>query len=345
MVTAIAAGLGATLGYAKETTVGTFLAPTHFIDFEKEALKYKKMDVQGKSLRGALYLSGKRRAVTTHTASGTIDLDLYDRGLGAMFAQMLGGTAPTPTLIGSTGVYKSVFVPGDTTGQTLSIQVGRPTTAGLQTAFSYNGCKITDWTIDVKNNALATFQVSVDAWNESLAPTYTAPSYVASNALHFAEATLLLGGTVTTTSGVTTVSGGTAVASCTGVTLKGTNAMATSRYFLGSSGTKAEQLANNFRGISGSADFEFANTTDVYAAFAADTPVTLQLSFVGPVVGTDGTTTSLVQFLIPQIRWEGDTPDVAGPDILKYTAPFTGFDDEAGDNPIQLTTQSLDTTL
>lgn len=406
MTTAIASGLGATIGFAQEGTVGTFQTPTRFLTFNKESLKWKKNVVQSKALHGGLYLLGNRRALVTHTAAGSIDLDLYDRGLGMLFQNMVGGTPVIAA--GPSSTYMQVYTPADLTGAALSVQVGRPTTAGVQTPFSYNGGKVTDWTIAVANNSVASLSLSVDAWNESLVPTYTAPSYVPSNMLHFAEAALFAGGTVvpvvstaaggssqtlplatitvvsttgfptsgiifatagatvqqiaytgvsgttftgctggtgtiaaaaSVTSGFVTVTSATKVASATGCTIKTGNPLATSRFFLGSLGTKAEQLANDFRAISGQADFEFANTTDVLTAFYADTPLALQLTFTGPIIG--GAVTSGVSILIPQIRWDGDPPSVDGPAVLKYTAPFTGLDDSV-DSQVQIQYTTLD---
>lgn len=342
MTTGIAAGLGATLGWGVEGTVGTYAAPTVWQPFEKESLKFKKTETQGKELYGGLYMLASSRQLVTHTAEGTIDLNLRDRGYGKLFHQMLGGTAPTPTEIGSTGAYTAVFTPGDTTGQSLSIQVGKPETTGTIVPYSYNGAKITDWTLNVAVNEIATLELSIDAWNEVTSQSYTAPSLVASDILTFVGATLLIGGTASTTSGVCSVSGATSFAVAKSCQIKGANPLEIDRFFLGSSGTKAEQIANNFRTISGQIAAEFDSTSDLYATFVADTPVALQLNFVGPTIGSG--TQSAVQVLIPRIYWEGDSPTVDGPGVLQITAPFTGLYDGVN-APIQVTTVSLDSTV
>lgn len=337
----IASGLGATLGFASETNYGTFVAPTKWATFEKEALKLKKHIVQSKALHGGLYELASRRAYVTHTVDGSIDLDLYDRGLGLIWQQALGSN-PTPVENGTSGVYTTVHTPGDTTGRSLSVQVGRPNTAGAMEAFSYGGVKITDWTLNVASGQIAKLALTVDGASESTSEAYTAASYVPSNMLHFAEAKLLIGGAVTTTGGSASVAGATALAVVKSCQVKHQLGMDTSRFFLGANGQKAEPLANAFRGITGQMDVEFENLTDVYQAFSGDTPTALQLDFTGPVIA--GGINSSVQVLIPVVYFEDGTPTVDGPQVLHTQVNFTGLDD--GSNPpIQVTTVSLDPTL
>ena len=342
----IASGLGATFGVAAETTVGTFTSTSmRWPPFLKESLKKKPHIIQSAALHGSgLYELGARRAYTTRTVDGTVDLEITDRQLGIFFQQMLGSSA-TATQIGATTAYQQVHTPGDTVGKSMSMQVGRPQTNGTVQPFSYNGVKVTDWEISVKTNQIATFNLTLDAWDEATGTAYVAPSYLTppANVLKFSDASLILGGTVTTTSGVASLSGGSTAAAAEDVTIKGTNALKVDRFFLGSAGIKAEQLANQFRKITGSATFEFQNLTDVYNAFAAQTPTALQLTFTGSQIGTSGHNASL-QILIPTVFFDEGPPVVEGPDVLKQAVTFTGLDD--GTDPvIQFTYVSADTTV
>ena len=149
------------------------------------------------------------------------------------------------------------------------------------------------------------------------------------------------GGTVTTTA--PSISGGTALATATGMQLKFTNPYANARFYLGASGLKAEQILNNFRPIGGQVDFEFNDTSSVLAAYYADTPLALQMNFsTGVNVATSGGgTTSGLTIIIPQIRWDGDEPNVDGPNILKYTAPIVGLFDGTN-SPAEFIYQTLD---
>lgn len=342
MATGIGAGLGATFGYAQESTVGTYTAPDHFVTFQKEAHELKKGIVQSQALHGGLYNLATRRAYTTHTVDGSIDMDVYDRGQGLLFKHMLGSVNVTT----HTGYAVQVFTPGSTVGESLSFQIGKPQTNGTIVPFQYNGVKVTDWTISVAANQQAALSISTDAWNQTVTGTYTAPSYVASNMFHFAEAQLLVGGTVTSTGTgsamVTTVTSATALATCKSVSIKGTNALATDRFFLNSAGTKGEQLPNGFYGITGQMEVEFENLTDLYNAFAADTNTAVQLIFTGPTIGTTSQSSQL-SVIVPAMFFDTAPVEVAGPAILTQTASWTALDDGVN-NPVQITYTTADMT-
>jgi hypothetical protein len=118
--------------------------------------------------------------------------------------------------------------------------------------------------------------------------------------------------------------------------------MDTTRQTLGST-TKREQLANAFRKYTGTLVVEFANLTDMYNAYYADTPVTLQLNFTSPTLAGVGHYASL-SILCPAIYLNGTPPEVDGPGVITVSVPFDILDD--GTDPvIQFTTVSTDTTL
>lgn len=423
MATGIPSGLGATYGFSVEGTVGSYQAPVSWLTFDSESMKLKKNIVQGKGLHSGLYLLANRRAYVTKTADGTIKTDLYDRGLGKIYKGMLGAATTPIALASQATVFNTVFTPADLTGYSLGMQIGKPGVNGTINAFSYEGCKLTDWTIGVNNTSLGTLDLGVDAWAEDVSQTYVAASYTTSNVLNFSEASVNVGGTCapfstavasgsnsvntstfsgagvlnvtaasvpsaatfpgsgtitvatgttpatitytgttastftgcTTTSGggvmstggaVTSafslITGGSAISTATGATIKGMNKLADARFYLNSAGVKAEQLANDFREISGTLDLEFKALADIYTAFAADTPTSLVLTFTGPTIA--GSVVSQVQILIPRLYWEDASPDVEGPALLKEAGTFTGLDD--GVNPqTQIWTTTLDSAL
>lgn len=342
MTTGIASGLGATWGLAQEGTVGTFQAPTRWLPFLSDKVKGSKKTVQSQALHGGLYELGSRRRLVFHEAKGAIELDVQDRQLGLILKNMLGGT-PLVTQIGSTAAWIQTHTPGDLQGLSLSFQSGRPAVNGTITPFSYNGCKVTDWELSVAAAAIAKLAVTVDGWDESVSQTYTAPSFITSHPLAWVDATLLLGGTATTTAGITTVASGVApLGTVKSVSIKGQNVVATDRQQIGSL-VKREQLANNFRKYSGSIQVEFANLTDMYNAYYADTPLTLQLNMVGPLIPTSATNASL-NVVIPQIYFNGEPPETDGPGILEVTVPFDVTDDGV-DPAIQIQYTSADTAI
>lgn len=342
MTTGIPSGLGATLGFAPEGTVGTATTSSmRWPQFDKAPFGLTKKIVQSEGLHGGLYEQALRRAYTTRTAKGQVTMDLVDKQLGLLLKHMIGSSA-TATQQASSAAYLQNHIPGDTLGLSLSVQIGKPETSGTIQQFTYPGCKITDWSISAAVDQIGKLDLTFDGWDEQTSTSYAAPSYVAADVLHFAEASLLLGGTASTTSNVVSVSGGTALAVVKSATIKGTNALDVNRYFLGAAGLKAEQLSNGFRKITGEMEVEFENTSDVYSAFTGDTATALQLIYTGGVIAS--TYHNFLAITIPNIHFDTDEIDVDGPAVLTQKVSFTALDD--GTNPpIQFAYQSTDTTV
>jgi hypothetical protein len=343
------AGLGATIGWANEASAGYFANPTHWSTFLKEGHKLKKGIVMKDDLHGDPYNLTTRRSFVTVSAAGSIERGLYDRQMGYWLLQSLGSNS-TPTGSSSAG-YTTNFYPGNLTGQSLSVQVGRPTSAGAMVATSYNGLKVTKLTIGVDQAQWGMLTVDTDAWNETVSTTvgsgqynYVAPSWIQSNVLTFKGAALLLGGTASTTSaGYTTVSGNAAEVYCKDFTASHELVLDVSRFFVGGNGIKAEQIENGMRKITGNVKLEFANLTDVYTAMAADTPKALVFTFTGTSYPGLLFAPSLT-ITIPNVYWDEDDFHVDGAKILEQNVPFTGLNDQIN-NSFQVTTISADSAL
>lgn len=330
-------GIYATLGFAPEATPGTFVAPTHFTTIISEGGEGEKTTETSKTLHGGIADLASRRALTKWGAKMTWSLDMYDRGLGLFWANAIGAS----TVTNDTGYYTQVFTPSDTTGKALSIQVGRPTSTGSMQAVSYECCKVTDWSIGAKAGSLATFSASFDAMKEDTSQSYTAPSYTTSNLLTALETTLTVGGTASTTSGVTSISGGSVAAAVRDSSVKVTNALDTNRYFLGSA-YKAEQLINGPRQMKGNVSADFGGISTFYSTFAADTSFALQFDVTGPII--NGSTHSAVQVLFPCCFWDTDVFSAKGPELIEESLSFTAYDDDVN-NFCQVTLVTLDSAI
>lgn len=338
---AIGSGLGAQLGLAEESTVGTIVTPNRFLEFLSEGLELSKNIVQGKGLRaGGQYDRAGRRAYTTRSAGGPISLEVPSLGAGVLFKHMLGGT-PILTQQGATAAWKQTHKPGDLTGKSLTIQKGVPQTDGTVKPFTYKGCKLSQWSFDCAVGDILKLGLTVDSWDETTATALATASYpTGANIFHFAQGSVVLGGTVTTTAGVASLAGGTTVAAIKSATVSGTNPMATDRYFFGSAGVKAEQVENEVRTAGGALTAEFVNQATIYDVFAADTRTSLRLQFVGAQIATGYNAT--MELLLPAIYFDGESPKVGGPEIVSLDAGFTALDD--GTNAtVQIQYTSLDT--
>lgn len=358
-MTGIASGIASQLCAVPEATWGVAPALTSavFYEFKSETLKLNKKTVQGQGLHGGgLHDRASRRVISYYDAAGGITMDLPSQGLNQLLYQMFGSFGQTKAALaedGTTGAYSSTHAPGSTFGHGMCWQKGVPTvdTATVE-PFTYVGGKLTDWTVSCQLGALAELQMTWDFRNELAGAgngdpnngtipglqAFTEPT--TNSVFHFREATLLTGGTPTTASGVTSISGASVAGNVKSANIKYAFSLDTQRIFLGSQGFKAEQIENNFRKISGDFEVEWLSTQAMYNAYAADTPTALQLEFIGPGIGTGSDKSSLI-LMIPQVRFDDGSPQVPGPAVVTQKIPFTGLDDGTN-NAIQATYVTLD---
>ena len=380
--TAIGAGLAASAGIVTEATNGTAATPTHFLEFNSESMKGEKNVVQGKGLRAGptgsgggpgagagLFMRTSRRVVGSWGAKGGIVFDAPFSGLGLWLEHMMGaftagvtGGTSNPLVVqqAASTAYLQTYAPGSLAGKTATLQIGKPDSTGTVRPFTYVGTKVVDWQLDTEVNKYATFTLGLDAWQEltpdnpqgtTAGPALTAPSYTAGQQFfHFREATIYNGGTLATAAGVTTLSAATAAARVRKASVKVTNPLDTSRFFIagtggtggsGVAGVKSEQLEQEFRVISGALDVEFYSAAAYYDVYYGDTTATMELIFTGPVA-IASTYFPTLSVLIPNIKYDGESPVVAGPGILNEALPYSGLDDEA-DNQVQIQYMSTDT--
>jgi len=163
-----------------------------------------------------------------------------------------------------------------------------------------------------------------------LNPLFTTPTYTTGmSAFSFTDvSTLTLGGS--------------SVAAVKKLTVKSGNPLKGDRYYLGSAGLKAEQVINGYRTVSGTMEAEFTSLAALYAAFASDKSLAFVFKATSPNIIT-GVIPYSLQIDIPSLFLEGDTPNVAGPDILTMSIPFTGLYDGTN-SPITITQVTTDTT-
>jgi len=293
---AIGSGLGATCGFVAEATVGTPVTVTRWPFMVSESFTGHKKVVESSALAGSVLQAASHRAVVGYESNGQIVFELQDRQLGLFFANMLGAA---PTITGA-GPYVQTTNLGNPTGMSFTTQIGRPTSTGTMEPFTYNGCKIKSWEISCSQGQIAKLALGVDGWQEVTTTSYAAPSVVASNAFNF-------------TGGALTYGAAAPVGIVRNVTMKGTWGLATERFQIGSL-YKSEQLVNNWLQLETTATIEFANLSDVYNAYAADTQQAIVLSFTGPIIS--GSTNSSLVITAASSFFNAGPPAVSGPDLI-----------------------------
>lgn len=145
-------GNDAQIGYALESTVGTPATVTAFLPLISESLMSELTRLEsGGIIAERRILASNQWNGGNVTVSGSVQHELYNRGLGKLFTAMFGAVATT-----GAGPYTHTFTPGDLTGDALTIQVGRPATNGTTYPFTYAGMKVQSWELACSAGEIAT---------------------------------------------------------------------------------------------------------------------------------------------------------------------------------------------
>jgi len=344
------AGLDAQLGTKTEVTVGTAVTADHFHVFDSADLTFVPSYLEGQGLRaGKQFKSVSQAGIARKMASGKIELPLMYKGMSWWMQHLFGATGTLATVSGGTDAYEGYFTPAGLRGKSFTTQIGKPDpSTGTVEAFNYNGCKITDWDLAFADNANTLLTVTVDAWNEVLGtPSLASATYATDNKLfNFSDVTTFtLGGTPSTTTGVTSIDSGVDVVSVvSSLTLTGKNTLATTRFGLGNAGVKKEQYEEDFTAITGTFSAEY-HEAEFQSEFRAGTTTALQIDSVSTDFIED-TTPYLFSVIIPTVKITKAAATVSGPGLVTVAGEFVVYDPDDGSNPpIQIHIVSTDTTL
>lgn len=304
------------LGYAKETTWGTFQAPNRFLEFTSETLARNKNTIQSAGIRatsGRDLQRSSRRVVTGRDGSGQFTIELPYDGIVGLLEACFGQVATT-TPDGADIARRHEFTLGSTLGKSLTIQKGVERNDGVVVPFSFIGCKVTQWELAIATRAIATLAVTVDARDAvsgAGSPPLAPATFDDGGLAHFQQAKLTRDGSP--------------IAAVTAASITGTNPLRVERYYLGNEGLKEEQTDQGYPTVSGSMTADFVSQGDLLQAFNDDTPLAIELEFVGGEI-EEGFDESLT-VTIGDVRLDGETPKVSGTDLPTLTIPWTGFHD------------------
>lgn len=342
---ATGSGLDAQLGIAPETAWGVAATPTRYPEFVSESLSLSPSWLEPASIRaGQKYKRSRRVRQSRRTVGGDIVLEHATLGMGVFWKHALGSPIMSPSQVAAGEAYEQVHVPGDHRGLGLTVQVGRPEPgSGVVQPFTYLGCKVASWEFSLRDQETPQLTLTLDGKDEKIDLPLGTPAFQSgASVFDFSQATLRLGGTPTTASGLTTVSGGQAISTVVNeITISGEAPMATERFGLGNAGLKSEQIENDIPTITGSFGAEF-NREELYDAFANNVPQVVELELVGEPIGDSGLVDTL-RITLPSVRIKSAAPQVGGPDIVTMSSDFEAYDDET--NPvIQVYLRSADSS-
>lgn len=333
---AYASGVDASLGFAAETTYGTYVAPARWLEFENESLTKNKAVVQGGGLgTGRRVPRASRRVVTSRDAGGTFQVEAVNKGFGLLLAQALGSTA-TPVQQASTIAYLQTHTLGNPRGQSMTIQKGVPqigATSATVNPYTLVGCKVTQTVIELDVNGLCLVTFTVDAQDMVENQTLVTPSYPTGlYPFHFGQSAFKIGvfGSEAQVDGVRKVT----------ITIPA--ASRTDRQYQGNLGLKKEPVVNAQTAPTVAIDADYIDKTIFADRFASDAGFSLVWSVTGNNIVS--TYYESLTVTLPSVQLDNDTPVVGSADIVTGTFNGTVLDD--GTHPVVTAAyMSTDTTV
>lgn len=293
----VAGGLQSQVGFSPETTHGTRVAPATFLPFVNEGIEHTIERIESKGRR-----AGRRIASTWRSGrewvAGPIAFELAPQSLDKLLKWAMGAVGATT----GTGPYTRVFTPGTLDDEYMTFQVNRPDESGTDRPFDYTGCQCTDWEIAVRTGTdMAMFTPRLYGQAEDTSQTLATATYP-SSWMPFAYV-----------SGQLSI-GGSAV-DFDEISIRGDNALATGRHAARATtpAKPKKSLEEGERVYSGQLSQDFFSLTQ-YNRFVNGTEAALSMLF------TDGASASLT--IAGNVRFDGTTPKVPGPRLIKQPVPF-----------------------
>lgn len=332
------------VGIGKESTFGTAVAPTRWLEFTNPAPFKPTLGIkQGSGIRpGRRVARSARRVKTLLGAAGPINVELFSKGLGMLLEACLGASAST--LVSGT-TWQQTHKLGTDLLPSYTVQFCAPTPGGDVYPHSYPGATVDSWEIAGAVGDIAMLNTTWDARELNVALAEGSPSYPAGGSLYLVQDAAIYTGTITapTTTALAGTSGATEIATVTSFKLGASNALTKDRYFANQGGRKGKQLPAT-RVITGELGMEYASNT-MRAAWLAQTEMTLVIRLVTATALSVGVET--VELYLPCIKIDDDPLPTASnaESIAQQTVTFTGLDNLTAADPIVISVRTSDTAL
>jgi hypothetical protein len=293
---ATASGFDSQIGYAVEATPGTYVAPTKTIEHVSESIKFNQERIESMGIKAGRRGGSGRWALGRSWVEGSVQHELSASTIGPLFRNLMGAVSTS-----GVGPFTHVFTYGALSEGALTIQVGRPDLSGTVNVFSYLGCQITDLKLSSKVGEISHLDFSVYGQKEDTAQSLAAASYPSTwSPFTFAHGVLSLAG---------------AEYEFDDIELDFNSGLQTARHTHRSSTPTQPRISKEsaFRTAGGTVNSEFISMT-AYNRFKNGTEAALSM------VWNAGASLQLT--IAGNVRFDGETPNVTGPEMLKQSLPF-----------------------
>ena len=318
---AIGAGLGGQCGVAPETTYGTYVAPTRWLEVESAPFEFAPQFTETSGIAaGRTGMLASRRQATTRQGSGSLALEVTTTKMGLLLQQLMCTTV-TPVQQGATPAYLQTHtLNGDAAGKSMSVQVGIPRTNGTPDAYTYVGAKVTkgSFSAGVGETLKASLELDV---RDMATQTLSAATIPTLTPFHWSQAALKIG---------TTYGSEAAVDGVSEVSIDIERKMKVDRFYMSSSASiKSEPITNDLVEVSGTIKADYLDKATFVDKFLGNTGFSLVWEFVGAQIS--GSYYETLRFKLPKVFLDGAVPQLEGLDVVSGEFPFKAYLD--GTNP------------
>lgn len=316
------------IGFSEETSYGTAVAPTRFLEMASEGLagSYERIESEGWRA-GQRVLRKDRFEVNPKGGEGDIKAEVVDGSLGLVLKHMLGAVSVGAPV---SGITPMTFAVGDLRGKSLTTQVGRGDASGVLQTFTYEGGKVKSFEVSSAVDGVLNLSLDMDYAKETVGAG--AGAYAASTPTYAANTQLF-----TFVSAIVTI-GGTAFGA-SDISFKGDNGLNTDRFFSGNSGKKKEPLTEGMRKFEFELKGEFDGLTHssrVASAVASGALAAIVSTWTTPQGGEFTVT-------MPFGRFDAAPPNFDGAKIIEQSLTGVALEDSTS-SPITILYKTKDTT-
>jgi len=179
------------VGLGMESSLGTFAAPTSFIEFNSESFQKSKEERVIESIHGTAQYT--KRVTLNESVSGSLEFPLVPSS-ALKFLKFVGSISAATTL--TVGVYQySVKARLSNLADSASFQVCRDT-ADTSASVNYTGCKLNNITFAVNAGDLLNVSADFIGADGVYANTISTASYLSYNPYTFVNAVVSIGNSI-----------------------------------------------------------------------------------------------------------------------------------------------------
>lgn len=289
---AVSSGLAAQFGYGLETTVGTAVTVDHFAEFTDESLELQIQRIESQGLR--IRRTNHAWAVGTRQTQGRVNMEMVNNDLALLWRAAMGSVTTTTSPGGPP--YLHTFTPGDL--PSLTLQVGKPDVGGTVRPFTYNGARVASWELSANPNEFVKWGLDFVGWDETTGTSLAVTDYPSVVRFTYAHGSLSVGGSAVCVDSVS---------------VRGDNQLDTQFKICATNPGLPTIREAGRRVYDGTATADFESLTQ-YQRFASGAEAALSLVFTA--------STGAILSITGNVRFDGETPKVGGPELLKQPFPF-----------------------